>query len=304
MINSSTKFYFDDKWSDDASLPPIKNVTMEGGLYNFSVIGEKSIIEDQIQGRDEPYLYNVDHKPLEFTINIAFENYETIDEVSKVIRWLYNPKTYKRLKFENMETNFFAIFVGSPEYYYVGRHDIGYKTYIGYITCKIRANAPYGYTDILTTTINTGDLETYPSFIVVNEANEEKIIKLVNVNNSSTFTYLMSNDETLEFNAYTKTLKSSIASKNPYLAWGKDYLIFNMGVNEVLINPTWQAIGQKGDTSYEAWDGDLIVNNSLCFADPDIGYGQDNDNTVYKCISEQNYGGQTITYSYRAPKYL
>jgi hypothetical protein len=86
MINSSTKFYFDNQWSDDQSLPPIKNVTMEASLYSFNVIGEKSIIEDQIQGRDEPYLYNVDHQPLEFTINIAFENYETIDEVSKVIR--------------------------------------------------------------------------------------------------------------------------------------------------------------------------------------------------------------------------
>lgn len=85
MVNSSTKFYFDTKWSDDASLPSIKNVTLDSGLYSFNVIGEKTIIEDQIQGRDEPYLYNVDFKPLEFTINIAFENYETIDEVTKVI---------------------------------------------------------------------------------------------------------------------------------------------------------------------------------------------------------------------------
>jgi hypothetical protein len=98
MINSSTKFFFDNKWSDDASLPPILNVTLSNDMYQFNVIGEKTIIEDQIQGRDEPYLYNVDHKPLEFTINIAFENYETIDEVNKVVKWLYNPKTYKIFK--------------------------------------------------------------------------------------------------------------------------------------------------------------------------------------------------------------
>lgn len=86
MVNSSTKFYFDNKWSDDSSLPSIKNVTLDSGLYSFKPIGEKTIIEDQIQGRDEPYLYNVDHKPLEFTITIAFQNYETIDEVTKVIK--------------------------------------------------------------------------------------------------------------------------------------------------------------------------------------------------------------------------
>jgi len=86
MINSSTKFYFDNKWSDDASLPSIINATLSNDLYSFNVIGEKSIIEDQIQGRDEPYLYNVDFKPLEFTLNIAFESYETIDEVTEVIK--------------------------------------------------------------------------------------------------------------------------------------------------------------------------------------------------------------------------
>lgn len=86
MINSSTKFYFDTRWSDDSSLPSILNVTLNKDLYDYNVIGDKSIIEDQIQGRDEPYLYNVDHKPLEFTITIAFENYETIDEVTKVIK--------------------------------------------------------------------------------------------------------------------------------------------------------------------------------------------------------------------------
>ena len=254
MINSSTKFYFDNKWSDDASLPVIKNVTLDAGLYSFNVIGDKSIIEQQIQGRDEPYLYNVDHKPLEFTINIAFENYETIDEVTKVLTWLYNPRTYKRLTFENMGTNFFAMFIGSPEYYYVGRNDIGFKTYIGYITCKVRTNAPYGYTDPLTTTTNTGDLETYPSFSILNTAGAENTVTLTNSTNGSTFTYLMGIGETLEFNGYTKILTSTglNPAKNPYPAWGKDYLILDPGANTVSVT---------GD-------------------------------------------GQTVTYSYRAPKYL
>lgn len=258
MINSSTKFYFDNRWSDNQSLPagyqplpPIKNVTLDSGMYSFSVIGEKTIIEDQIQGRDEPYLYNVDHKPLEFTINIAFENYETIDEITKVITWLYNPKTYKELKFENMSTTFFAIFIGSPEYYYVGRNDIGYKTYIGYITCKVRTNAPYGYTDVITSThtgntantTNTGDLDVYPSFSITHQSGVENHIILTHGSNGSSFKYLLSVNERLEFNGYTKTLKSLTfnsgtntyieSTKNPYAAWDKNYLMLNPGPNVV-----------------------------------------------------------------------
>lgn len=168
MVNSSKRFFFDDRFSDDSRLPKILNATLEHDLYNFNIIGEKTIVEDEIQGRDEPYLYDVDLKPLEFKMTIAFENYETIDEVTKVIKWLYNPKTYKRLSFDDMENNFFVIFIGSPEYYYVGNNNVGFNKYIGYITCTVRANAPYGYTDILTDTNNTGDLEVYPSFSIQN----------------------------------------------------------------------------------------------------------------------------------------
>ena len=200
-------------------------------MYEFNVIGEKSIVEDKIQGRDEPYLYNVDLEPLEFTINIAFENYETIEEVTKVIKWLYNPRTYKELKFENMSTTFFAIFIGSPQYYYVGRQDVGFKTYIGYITCKVRTNAPYGYTSVLNSTNNTGDLETYPSFTATRSTAGTS--KITNSTNASTFTYLYAAGETLTFNGYTKTLSSSVVGKNPYMAWDKDYLIFNSGNNTV-----------------------------------------------------------------------
>jgi phage-related protein len=220
-------------------------------MYEFNVIGEKSIVEDKIQGRDEPYLYNVDHEPLEFTINIAFENYETIEEVTKVIKWLYNPRTYKELKFENMSTTFFAIFIGSPQYYYAGRRHGNLKEYIGYITCKVRTNAPYGYTSPITgshngetaNSLNSGDLDVYPSFTITNQSSSQGTVKLTHgsASNGSSFTYLLAVNERLEFNGYTKTLKSFTlqnqiyvpSTKNPYLAWDKDYLIFNPDNNTV-----------------------------------------------------------------------
>ena len=115
-----------------------------------------------------------------------------------------------------MDAEFFAIFIGSPQYYYVGRNGISFKEYVGYITCNVRANAPYGYTQVLTTTDNTGDLETYPSFTASSPTAEEKTIS--HDNNGSSFTYLFAANEVVTFNGYTKTLSSSVSNKNPYMA--------------------------------------------------------------------------------------
>jgi hypothetical protein len=115
-----------------------------------------------------------------------------------------------------MDAEFFAIFIGSPQYYYVGRNGISFKEYVGYITCNVRANAPYGYTQVLTTKDNTGDLETYPSFTAKRLTAGTSTI--TNLTNGSTFTYLFLENETVTFNGYTKTLSSSVSTKNPYMA--------------------------------------------------------------------------------------
>jgi hypothetical protein len=80
----------------------------------------------------------------------------------------------------------------------------------------MRVNAPYGYTEILTTTNNTGDLETYPSFTASSTTAQEKTIS--HDNNGSSFTYLFAANEVVTFNGYTKTLSSSVTGKNPYMA--------------------------------------------------------------------------------------
>lgn len=162
---------------------------------------------------------------------------------------------------------FFGMFIGTPEYYYVGRNDLGYKKYIGYINCKFRANAPYGYTEILTTTTNTGDLEVYPSFVATATNSGKYTIK--NTSNNTTFTYTYAAGEELTFNGYTKTLSSDVDGKNPYASWEKDYLIF--------------------DASYYNSPSDNFNGQSSVSV-------RDITDTVSTNIS--------ITYSYRAPKYL
>jgi hypothetical protein len=101
----------------------------------------------------------------------------------------------------------------------VGNQQLGYRNYIGYITCKMRVNAPYGYTEILTSSENTGDLETYPSFVMTsNSASGRGIFRLFNTTNSTSFKYFFATNEVLTFNGYTKNLSTSVNGKNPYLA--------------------------------------------------------------------------------------
>ena len=170
-----------------------------------------------------------------------------------------------------MDAEFFAIFIGSPQYYYVGRNGISFKEYVGYITCNVRANAPYGYTQVLTTADNTGDLETYPSFTMTSHQTSGRgIFKLENTTNTTDFTYFFANDEQLTFNGYTKTLSTDVSDKNPYLAWGKNYVTLNSGVNNVGFTTVYGSLAEAptdpsdgetyidtGDNSIKAWNATL-----------------------------------------------
>jgi hypothetical protein len=86
----------------------------------------------------------------------------------------------------------------------------------------MRVNAPYGYTEILTTTENKGDLEVYPSFTMTAHTGTGKgIFVLKNTTNSTSFEYFFDTKEILIFNGYTKTLTTTVDNvegKNPYAA--------------------------------------------------------------------------------------
>ena len=251
MINSTKVFTFNGTASTSFT-PSIINATLDNDMYEFAPLGAKSIKEQKIQGRDLPYFYNVDYEPISFKMTIAFEDYATMDEVREVIHWLYLPKQPAPLQFTEYGLNFFGIFVGQPNFYYVGNNLSGYK-FIGYIDVEFRANAPYGWTNLLSATVvsdgdhnftNPGSFEILPSFSLTNTHAGASIVTLEC--NDKTFEYEMVEDEVLVFNGYTKTLEATVngvAVGNPYAKWNKDlatkdYIVFNSievnnGVNTV-----------------------------------------------------------------------
>ena len=268
MIYSTTLFSYAGRTSSSFS-PIVINATLSNDLYEFAPLGSKSIVEDKIQGRDVPYFYNVDYEPLEFNMTIAFTNYATQSVYREVIKWLYNQKTPQLLYFPELGLNFFGLFIGQPNIYYVGNNNEGYNQYIGHIEVSFRANAPHGWTNIMTnltdtdpvvidqsttfpyTLSNIGDYEMFPSFKLQNTsgaANEITIStqRLVSEDpdiyeNVTTFTYNFVNDEYIVFNGYSKNIKSYKISDdttqqiNPYNSWEKDYWVLEPGNNYVKI---------------------------------------------------------------------
>jgi hypothetical protein len=61
---------------------------------------------------------------------------------------LYLPKTPKLLQFTEYGLNYFGMFIDQPRFYYVGNNLDGFK-FIGYIEVNFRANAPYGWTNLI-----------------------------------------------------------------------------------------------------------------------------------------------------------
>jgi hypothetical protein len=234
MVNSTKVFTFNSIASTSFT-PSIINATLNNDMYEFAPLGAKSIREEKIQGRDLPYFYNVEYEPMSFTMTIAFENYATQAEVNEVIKWLYLPKKPALLSFTEYQLNYFGLFIGQPNFYYVGNNIDGYK-FIGYIEVEFRANAPYGWTNPIYDTTNTGDLEILPSFTITNGVGiQDNTVTITNTTNSTSFVYTLDANEVLTFNGYTKILSSNI-DPNPYKWWtNKDYLVFNPGSNTVTI---------------------------------------------------------------------
>jgi hypothetical protein len=147
MINSTKIFTFNGIASTSFT-PSILNVTLDNDFYNFAPLGARTIREEKISGRDLPYFYDTDIDVISFPMTIAFDGYATQAQVNEVIKWLYLPKTPKLLQFTEYGLNYFGMFIDEPRFYYVGNNLDGFK-FIGYIEVNFRANAPYGWTNLI-----------------------------------------------------------------------------------------------------------------------------------------------------------
>lgn len=141
MKNSYTTIYF-----NDIKLSKVFNATLSEGFYEEELFGSKSIIEQQIPGRDAPYFYGVSRDPLEFEVTLGFTEKLDIYQIKQYVEMFYVPDMYLPISFERedgfMTPTYYVICIEMPTVQYL--RDSTSK-YFGAITLSLRANAPYGY---------------------------------------------------------------------------------------------------------------------------------------------------------------
>ncbi|MNZ98186.1 Phage tail protein [compost metagenome] len=119
------------------------NVNLDGGMQSEYFAASQSINEDKTRGRSKPYFQGIEKEPLSLTVNFAFEEEWTRDELRYVRRWLTEPNYYSPLIFSNdPEKIYYAIYIDEPELLHNSVSQ-------GYITLNFRCNDAYAYSPLM-----------------------------------------------------------------------------------------------------------------------------------------------------------
>jgi predicted phage tail component-like protein len=173
--------YFNYNNIDLSSFPSMRIGNENNDMYALQIIGDRSIREEKIPGRQSPYFYGYEDSPLTVNITVALEQPKNINELRSFLRWLYNVDGYKTLFFDTDPNKFYyALFVGQPNFIYLDRSqssDINQnnRKLIGFINLTARCNAATAFGAAIETLkvnpvyttpftiINNGDDVVFPS---------------------------------------------------------------------------------------------------------------------------------------------
>lgn len=127
----------------------IINVSLGSGMMEEEFVPSRSIVEEKIKGRDQPYFIRTEVEPLQFSISFAFEESWDTDKIREVARWLTQHDYYQELYFTtedgiNPERIFYALVVDDATLVHNGLKQ-------GYITLTFRCDSPYAYSPVMTT---------------------------------------------------------------------------------------------------------------------------------------------------------
>jgi hypothetical protein len=102
------------------------NATLSNDFYADQFRGSRTIIEEQIPGRDIPYFYEVDDKPLEFEVTFASVEPMSKVQIKNIVRTLVSPKTYQELTFGEYENDNYIAKTPTYKVVFTGNLDINY----------------------------------------------------------------------------------------------------------------------------------------------------------------------------------
>lgn len=123
------------------------NIVLDGGLYEETYVASREIVETEIRGGN-PILHDIQRKPLEFDLTIAFEDGFTDEKLEQVTDWLFKDY-YRPLYFVGKENRVFMCMpIDDSSIMHNGVQQ-------GYVNLKMRCNSPYLYSQEITTSNTT-----------------------------------------------------------------------------------------------------------------------------------------------------
>jgi putative phage tail component, N-terminal domain len=139
-IKDSLYFTYNNIRSKDCK---ILNVSLDGGMQSEYFAANQTINKVTVKNRDKPYFQSKKKDVLTLTVDFAFEEEWTEEELRKVRQWLTEPEYYAPLIFSNNpEKIYYALYIDKPELY----HNCMSQ---GYLTITFECNDAYAYSPLL-----------------------------------------------------------------------------------------------------------------------------------------------------------
>ncbi|RYI30622.1 phage tail protein [Bacillus infantis] len=237
MIRESLYFTYDGKPSYEFG---ILNVAIGNGLYEESLVANRSIIEERVRGRKKPHFFGINEDPLEIPVSFAFTDKYDEQKIRQVVRWLFQ-SYYKPLVFSsNPNRIFYCTPVDDSTLVHNGLRQ-------GYITLKFRCDSPYSYSSFITSSVfniaseqiievdcNT-DEDIYPNIYFKKlSAGEFSITNLSDSGREFKFKDLLSN-ETIHVDCENEEIETDVSNRYIWNNFNNQFLKLVYGKNRLLV---------------------------------------------------------------------
>lgn len=127
----------------------------------------RSILEEKIPDRKEPYFYKFDYEPLEFTVTLAKTQEWDINDRLQVVRWLFQDRHKPFISVDNMGIIYNCVAIDSPQKILVGNIQ-------RMIELTFRCDAPWAWTPIYNSFYDLSTISAPETIIMQNMSNIEK----------------------------------------------------------------------------------------------------------------------------------
>ena len=239
----------------------VKLVRLSGGLIGTPIAGGKSMSEEYIGYRDEPFFYKTDMKPINLSMTFLIGDVDSATPAVRedVFEWLYSPRAYADFKSEDdydsvggvYDRLYKLIFTSPLEFQSADLEN-------GYFTLTAQAH-PFAYTEVTT---QNETISSTPTQITINNPTNVRDASnnfyyypkiSIDMNGSTSFRMVNTSDSNREFELDTVTTNEQLVIDNKLKYIETDEVDTNRIAN--LTDKRWFRLVQ----------GDNVINvHSLC----------------------------------------